>query len=198
VHAIRNSRQSVSSNYGADATPKWAAVVALEVDVRSTRLCQATIRASAKSSPGVRQSAERQIRSPGERKQAAKELQPVTIPSDPFHVEEVRARLAAGNGGYEIVHESPGLEVGVYVLVAPEPDTQEPHEDDELYLVLEGRGVLTVEGEAVPLAEGDAVFVPAGAAHQFTGYEGLSVLVIFAKQPGPPRSSMNFVHTPSD
>ena len=33
-------------------------------------------------------------------------------------------------GGYEIVHESPGLEVGVYVLVAPEPDRQQPHEDD--------------------------------------------------------------------
>jgi hypothetical protein len=30
------------------------------------------------------------------------------------------------------------------------------------------------------MKEGDAVFVPAGADHQFVGYEGLSVLVIFA------------------
>jgi mannose-6-phosphate isomerase-like protein (cupin superfamily) len=29
---------------------------------------------------------------------------------------------------------------------------------------------------------GSAVFVPAGADHRFTGYEGLSVLVVFAKQ----------------
>ena len=98
-----------------------------------------------------------------------------------IEVEAVRRRLAAGNGGYEIVHTSPGLEVGVYVLVAPEPDHQQPHDDDELYVVLEGRGVLTVEGEETPLTEGQAAFVPAGADHRFTGYEGLSVLVIFSK-----------------
>ena len=98
-----------------------------------------------------------------------------------IEVEAVRRRLAAGNGGYEIVHSSPGLEVGVYVLVAPEPDHQQPHDDDELYVVLEGRGVLTVEGEETPLTEGQAAFVPAGADHRFTGYEGLSVLVIFTK-----------------
>ena len=98
-----------------------------------------------------------------------------------IEVEAVRRRLAAGNGGYEIVHSSPGLEVGVYVLVAPEPDHQQPHDDDELYVVIEGRGVLTVEGEVTPLTEGRAAFVPAGADHRFTGYEGLSVLVIFSK-----------------
>lgn len=39
-------------------------------------------------------------------------------------VKEVRRRLAGGAGGYEIVHASMGLEVGVYALVAPEPDHQ--------------------------------------------------------------------------
>jgi mannose-6-phosphate isomerase-like protein (cupin superfamily) len=100
-----------------------------------------------------------------------------------FDVAEARRRLAAGNGGYEIIHRSPGLEIGVYVLVAPEPDRQTPHEDDEVYVVLEGRGVLTVEDEQIPVEEGKAVFVPAGADHRFTAYEGLSVLVIF-RRPG--------------
>ena len=100
---------------------------------------------------------------------------------DALEVESIRRRLVAANGGYEIVHTSPGLEVGVYVLVAPEPDHQEAHEDDELYVVLEGRGVLTIEGEAIPVEEGKAAFVPAGADHRFTGYEDLSVLVIFAR-----------------
>jgi len=98
-----------------------------------------------------------------------------------LEVEEVRQRLAAANGGYEVVHRSPGLEIGVYVLVAPEPDQQQPHEDDEVYVVLEGRGVLTIEGESVPVQEGQAAFVPAGADHRFAGYEGLSVLVVFAR-----------------
>ena len=96
-------------------------------------------------------------------------------------IEGVRRRLEAANGGYEIVHTSPGLEVGVYVLVAPEPDHQNAHDDDELYVVLDGRGELTIEGESVPLAEGQSAFVPAGADHRFTGYEGLSVLVVFAR-----------------
>jgi mannose-6-phosphate isomerase-like protein (cupin superfamily) len=99
-----------------------------------------------------------------------------------FEIRTVQARLAAANGGYEIVHESPGLEIGVYVLVAPEPDRQQPHEDDEVYIVLEGSGRLDVEDEQADLHEGDAVFVPAGADHLFTGYEHLSVLVVFDRK----------------
>jgi mannose-6-phosphate isomerase-like protein (cupin superfamily) len=98
-----------------------------------------------------------------------------------FDVRAVNERLKAGNGGYEVVHESPGLEVGVYVLVAPQPDRQQPHDDDELYVVLEGSGTLSVEGVETPVKEGTSVFVEAGADHRFTGYEGLSVLVIFAR-----------------
>jgi mannose-6-phosphate isomerase-like protein (cupin superfamily) len=95
------------------------------------------------------------------------------------HVNAAKERLFAAGGGYEVVHSSPGLEVGVYVLVAPEPDRQQPHADDEIYVVLEGSGVLEVSGEPVPLAEGDAVFVEARAEHRFTAYERLSVLVLF-------------------
>jgi len=101
-----------------------------------------------------------------------------------FDVEDAKRRLQSANGGYEIVHESPGLEVGVYVLVAPEPDRQQPHEDDEVYIVLEGRGTLQVEDEEVDLTEGQAMFVAAHAEHRFTGYESLSLLVIFTRETG--------------
>jgi len=99
-----------------------------------------------------------------------------------FDVEDAKRRLEEGNGGYEVVHTSAGLDVGVYVLVAPEPDRQQPHEDDEVYVVLEGRGTLQVEDEQIDLTEGQAMFVAAGAEHRFTGYESLSLLVIFAKR----------------
>jgi mannose-6-phosphate isomerase-like protein (cupin superfamily) len=104
----------------------------------------------------------------------------MTVAAHAFELDRVRAELAE-RGGYAVVHESPGLEVGVYVLVAPEPDRQQPHEDDELYVVLDGRGRLEVEGESFDVGPGSAVFVPAGADHRFTGYEGLSVLVIFER-----------------
>jgi mannose-6-phosphate isomerase-like protein (cupin superfamily) len=103
--------------------------------------------------------------------------------SHPFDVGAVQRRLASSGGGYEIVHESPGLELGVYVLVAPEPDRQQPHDDDEVYVVLEGRGTLEVEGDSFAVEEGQALFVPAGAEHRFTGYEGLSLLVVFERRP---------------
>ena len=105
----------------------------------------------------------------------------MTSPGHIVEIQQAKERLAAAGGGYEIVHESPGLELGVYVLVAPEPDRQQPHEDDEVYVVLEGRGTLDIEGARVDLREGQAAFVQAGAQHQFVGYEQLAVLVIFEK-----------------
>src|SRR3954469_4553058 len=95
----------------------------------------------------------------------------------PFDVDATRRALIDRGGGYEVVHSSPGLEVGVYVLVAPEPDRQQPHEDDEVYVVLDGSGVLEIAGAPVRLHEGQAAFVAAGVEHSFSAYEHLSVLV---------------------
>jgi mannose-6-phosphate isomerase-like protein (cupin superfamily) len=100
-----------------------------------------------------------------------------------FEISTVRERLREAGGGYEVVHESAGVEIGVYVLVAPEPDRQQPHDDDEIYVVLEGAGALQVEGAHVAVREGSAVFVEAGADHRFTAYENLSVLVVFERKP---------------
>jgi mannose-6-phosphate isomerase-like protein (cupin superfamily) len=96
-----------------------------------------------------------------------------------FDVEAAAARLASAGGAYEVVHESPGLEIGVYVLVAPQPDRQTPHAFDEVYVVLEGEGMVEVDGETRRVSKGDAVFVPAHAEHRFSQYETLSLLVVF-------------------
>ena len=101
-----------------------------------------------------------------------------------FGVGSVVERLRSEGGGYEVVHESPGLELGVYVLVAPEPDRQQPHEEDEIYVGLEGSGVLEVGGESVPIDVGTAIFVEAGVEHRFTAYEQLALLVIFERARG--------------
>jgi mannose-6-phosphate isomerase-like protein (cupin superfamily) len=98
-----------------------------------------------------------------------------------FGVSDAVERLRSAGGGYEIVHESAGMEVGVYVLVAPEPDRQQPHADDEIYIGLEGTGVLEVGNERVPIEVGQAIFVEAGVEHRFTAYEQLAVLVIFER-----------------
>jgi mannose-6-phosphate isomerase-like protein (cupin superfamily) len=120
-----------------------------------------------------------------------------TYAASAFDIKHTKERLEANGGGYEIVHLSPGFEVGVYVLVAPEPDRQQPHEHDELYIALDGYGVLEVEGEAVPIEVGQAIYVPAGARHGFTAYEQLSVLVIFARGGRAPKARPRRLQVPA-
>lgn len=94
-----------------------------------------------------------------------------------FELDAVASRL--GPGGYEVFFESPTLELGVYVLLAPEPDRQQPHDRDELYFVLSGSGTLTVAGETAELEPGDGAFVAARTEHRFGAYERLVLLVLF-------------------
>jgi mannose-6-phosphate isomerase-like protein (cupin superfamily) len=96
-----------------------------------------------------------------------------------FEVAEVAARLRDRGGGYDVAHSSPGLEIGVYVLVAPDEDKQVPHTFDEVYVVLDGDGEVEVNGDRRPLRRGEAVFVPAGTDHRFHAYEELTLLVVF-------------------
>jgi mannose-6-phosphate isomerase-like protein (cupin superfamily) len=97
-------------------------------------------------------------------------------PAHAFDITGPKARLCAADGGYEIVHESARFQICVYALVAPEPDHKRTNADDELYIVLEGSGMLDVDGEQLELREGQAAFVPAGADHRFSAYEHLTVL----------------------
>jgi mannose-6-phosphate isomerase-like protein (cupin superfamily) len=96
-----------------------------------------------------------------------------------FDVAETAARLRERGGGYDVVHTSPGLEVGVYVIVAPDEDKQVPHVLDEVYVVLDGEGDVEVAGERRPIRRGESVFVPAGVEHNFHAYEELTLLVVF-------------------
>lgn len=48
-------------------------------------------------------------------------------------------------------------------------DRQQPHTQDELYLVLAGTSGFVRGQERITCAPGDAIFVPAGMAHRFVG-----------------------------
>jgi len=74
----------------------------------------------------------------------------------------------------------PDLSVGTYSLPAGSVDPQEPHTEDEIYVVISGRGMLwTPEGSA-EAAPGAVLFVPAGEEHRFVDIvEDLTLLVVF-------------------
>ena len=102
-----------------------------------------------------------------------------SVRMDTFDVAATAARLSERGGGYEVVHTSPGLEIEVYVLVAPEPDRQVPHSFDEVYVVLDGEGEVEVDGRRRPVTRGEGLFVAAGVEHGFHAYQELSLLVVF-------------------
>ena len=73
------------------------------------------------------------------------------------------------------------LSCGLYVLEAGADDPQEPHQEDEVYLVLAGRAQLEVAGRDHPVGPGSVLFVARTAPHRFHDItERLSVLVFFA------------------
>jgi mannose-6-phosphate isomerase-like protein (cupin superfamily) len=50
------------------------------------------------------------------------------------------------------------------------PDDQMPHEQDEVYIVVRGRGVLFHDGKRDPFEAGDFLFVAAGTEHRFEDF----------------------------
>lgn len=92
---------------------------------------------------------------------------------------EALARLP-GPGGERF---APVLEHGTLLIEVYAPrghDPQTPHTRDEVYVVVEGRGMF-VNGDArTPFGPGDVLFVPAGVVHRFEDFtDDLAVWVIF-------------------
>jgi quercetin dioxygenase-like cupin family protein len=106
-------------------------------------------------------------------------------PAEVFDVpslEEARAEVQRRTGElYLEFLRRDSMSCGLYVLEAGADDPQEPHQEDEIYLVLAGRGWLEVAGRDHPVAPGGVLFVARTVPHRFhTITERLSVLVFFA------------------
>lgn len=92
----------------------------------------------------------------------------------------IAAREQAGSLYHEFLHV-PSMSAGVYQLAAGEIDPQEPHTEDEVYYVVQGRAQIQVGDEQIPVQAGSLVFVAAQLEHRFHSItEDLTVLVFFA------------------
>jgi mannose-6-phosphate isomerase-like protein (cupin superfamily) len=93
-------------------------------------------------------------------------------------------RAAAGRLYHEFL-SVPDLSGGLYVLDAGATDPQSPHTEDELYVVIEGRGRIVVGEEDRAVGPGSVVFVAAGVPHRFVDIvERLVILVAFGPAEG--------------
>lgn len=75
----------------------------------------------------------------------------------------------------------PSMSMGLYVLEAGATDPQNPHTEDEVYVVTGGKAKLRVTSEVYEVKAGSIIYVDANAEHKFFDIEErLEVLVFFA------------------
>src|SRR3954467_15818485 len=101
---------------------------------------------------------------------------------DAFETGElVAAQDRPGEHTYVDFFRKEMLSLGMSVWPAGGEDTQQPHTEDEVYVVMPGRGRIRVADEERPLGPGAAGYVGRDVGHRFVGgEEDLAVLVFWA------------------
>ena len=97
---------------------------------------------------------------------------------DAWELDDLEAARGAKGRPYHEFKSVPDLSGGLYVLEAGALDLQTPHTEDELYVVMSGRGRITVGDEVRDVRAGTVVFVGAGVTHRFHDIEERLVLLV--------------------
>jgi mannose-6-phosphate isomerase-like protein (cupin superfamily) len=88
----------------------------------------------------------------------------------------------AGERAVTVLQRGP-LDVALSLPLCPSQQT--PHRQDEIYLIIRGRGMFIHDSKQDPFEAGDLLFVAAGTEHQFEHTsEDFAVWRIFYGPPG--------------
>lgn len=98
--------------------------------------------------------------------------------------EEIAAQLASGRPYREFLRV-PALSCGVYTLPVGAKDLQGPHDEDEVYLVIRGRGRVRVDGKVHEVKRGTLLYVRATSEHSFFEIDEDITLLVFFASGGP-------------
>jgi mannose-6-phosphate isomerase-like protein (cupin superfamily) len=98
-----------------------------------------------------------------------------------FSVASISAGLS-GPVGYAEFLNSTHLRCGIYQLGAGAEDPQSPHDEDEIYYVIAGRGKRVTDNGILSAGAGEVLYIGAGVRHRFESIEeALTLLVVFAR-----------------
>ena len=104
-----------------------------------------------------------------------------------FNLNDLTAESGRGDQRWREFLRVPSLSLGLYRLKAGQADEQQPHTEDEVYVVVSGKASFRAGGREQVVAPGSIIFVERAAEHRFVDItEDLTVLVFFA----PPEGSL--------
>lgn len=104
---------------------------------------------------------------------------------DKFKLSSLDALAALSKSGKEFITLFEHGSLSVELYQPDKVDKQQPHERDEIYVIIAGTGKFTLEKQTVSFAPGDFLFVPAGKTHRFTDFSAdFSTWVFFFGQKG--------------
>jgi len=102
-----------------------------------------------------------------------------------FQLDDLLKRKQGMTSPYLEFLRVPALSCGLYQLKAGAKDLQGPHDEDEVYLVLSGRGRLRVNDEEREVQRGTLLYVRATSEHSFFEVEEEMTLLVFFASGGP-------------
>ena len=97
-----------------------------------------------------------------------------------FQLSELMEEIDRNAVNFRELLQTPSMSCAIYHLPAGSKDMQTPHDEDELYFVVEGRGRLRVNGAEHPIVKNTMMYVRASCDHAFFDIEeDLTVLAFF-------------------
>lgn len=98
-----------------------------------------------------------------------------------FDLNELQQKLAGDKVQYKEFLKVPSLSCGLYHLPAGSRDMQTPHDEDEVYMVLEGKAQMKTGDELQEVKPGMVLYIAASESHSFFEIEeDMTLLVFFA------------------
>ena len=97
-----------------------------------------------------------------------------------YDTEKYLKQISNSNSYFNTFLSRSTLAAGILSLDPSEDDTQEPHDSDEMYYILNGNGFLRINKTDYTIKPGKAFFVPKNMDHYFFGNtKKLTVLYFF-------------------
>lgn len=98
-----------------------------------------------------------------------------------FDLDKLIEKAHRGDVDYQEFLSEPTMSCGIYYLKVGSTDMQGYHDEDEIYVILEGRGRLRVGEEDRAVNPGAVLYVRASEEHAFFEIEeDMTMLVLFA------------------